>query len=314
MTNYKLFDRNTTSLIYGYQRNAIQRMLDFDYVAGRDIPSVEAIINPTALKGGLHKAFSGDKEIMIPIYPTISAAVANHPKMATMINFASFRSAYDVTMEALEVEQFKSITVIAEGIPERFTKIIKARAVEIGDKILIGPSTVTQTVPARSRSAALRLTAEYGHDMENVHKPSVYALLSTRWRFGLESGWTYFREQTENQAIADQLYIGDINIIHRFAQSENIQMRSGMGLRLMPGEDQVDLGFNFTYGMDIYPTNPLVFSASVDIGNLGMAFLLHWRAHVGVIFWGLEIFAGGDGWLIGDVAIGGLSGGLRIWL
>ncbi len=38
------------------------------------------------------------------------------------------------------------------------------------------------------------------------------------------------------------------------------------------------------------------------------------RAHMGVVFWGLEIFAGWDGWLIGDVAIGGLSGGLRIWL
>ena len=190
---------------------------------------------------------------------------------------------------------------------------IEVETTQDGD-YLIGPSTVTQTVPARSRSAALRLTAEYGHDMENVHKPSVYALLSTRWRFGLESGWTYFREQSENQAIADQLYIGDINVIHRFAQSENIQMRSGMGLRLMPGEDRVDLGFNFTYGMDIYPTNPLVFSAGVDIGNLGMAFLLHWRAHMGVVFWGLEIFAGGDGWLIGDVSISGLSGGLRLWL
>ncbi len=190
---------------------------------------------------------------------------------------------------------------------------IEVETTQDGD-YLIGPSTVTRTVPARSRSAALRLTAEYGHDFENVHKPSGYALLSTRWRFGLESGWTYFREQSENRAIADQLYIGDINIIHRFAQNENIQMRSGMGLRLMPEEDRVDLGFNFTYGMDIYPTSPLVFSASVDIGNLGMAFLLHGRAHMGLVFWGLEIFAGWDGWLIGDVAIGGLSGGLRIWL
>ncbi len=190
---------------------------------------------------------------------------------------------------------------------------IEVETTQDGD-YLIGPSTVTRTVPARSRSAALRLTAEYGHDFENVHKPSGYALLSTRWRFGLESGWTYFREQSENQAIADQLYIGDINLIYRFVQIENIQMRSGAGLRLMPGEDRVDLGFNFTYGIDIYPTKPLVFSASVDIGNLGMAFLLHWRAHVGLIFWGLEIFAGGDGWLIGDVSITGLSGGLRIWL
>jgi hypothetical protein len=43
----ELFDRNTQSFIYNNQVNATQRMLDFDYAAGRETSSVAAIINPT---------------------------------------------------------------------------------------------------------------------------------------------------------------------------------------------------------------------------------------------------------------------------
>ena len=42
----ELFSCNTQSFIYNNQVNATQRMLDFDYAAGRKIPSVAAIINP----------------------------------------------------------------------------------------------------------------------------------------------------------------------------------------------------------------------------------------------------------------------------
>ena len=45
--NYVLFDRNTKAFVYGYQTNAIQRMLDFDYVCNRPGPSISAIIIPT---------------------------------------------------------------------------------------------------------------------------------------------------------------------------------------------------------------------------------------------------------------------------
>ncbi len=142
MKDYKLFDRNTEAVIYGYQRNAIQRMLDFDYVSSREKPSVTAIVNPTALKGGLHKAFMGEKELLIPIYPTIADVMKNHSTIETMVNFASFRSAFPTTMEALDYDQLRVISVIAEGMPERYAKEVTAKAKKIGGKILIGPATV----------------------------------------------------------------------------------------------------------------------------------------------------------------------------
>ena len=45
--DYILFDKDTQAFIYNMQTNAVQRMLDFDYVAGRKTPSVAAIVNPT---------------------------------------------------------------------------------------------------------------------------------------------------------------------------------------------------------------------------------------------------------------------------
>jgi len=76
--SYSLFDRSTQALIYGFQVNAIQRMLDFDYICKRETPSVAAIINPT--RSGLHKCFWGTEEIFIPMYRTTPEAASSQPQ------------------------------------------------------------------------------------------------------------------------------------------------------------------------------------------------------------------------------------------
>ncbi|MHC1564915.1 MAG: citrate/2-methylcitrate synthase [Candidatus Syntropharchaeales archaeon] len=139
MADYELFTRDTKSIIYGLQTNAIQRMLDFDYVCRREIPSVAAVVNPG--RRGLHKAFFGTREILIPIYPNLKEAASNHPDADVLINFASFRSAYPTTMEALDIETIRTITIIAEGVPERRAREIIAKA-KLKGKMIIGPATV----------------------------------------------------------------------------------------------------------------------------------------------------------------------------
>jgi hypothetical protein len=115
--SYTLFDRNTKAFVYGFQTNAIQRMLDFDYICKRDGPSIAAIINPS--RAGIHKAFWGTKEIIIPMFRTIPDAAKAYPDADVMVNFASHRSAFDTSMEALEQPSIKTVAVIAEGVPER---------------------------------------------------------------------------------------------------------------------------------------------------------------------------------------------------
>jgi len=139
MENYKLFDKNTQAIIFGFQQRAIQRMIDFDYACERETPSIAAIVNPT--RDGYHKCFWGSEEIILPMYTTIEEAAKNHPQADVMINFASFRSAYPRTKEAFEIDSIRTVAIIAEGIPERYAKELVAIAKQKG-KWIIGPATV----------------------------------------------------------------------------------------------------------------------------------------------------------------------------
>ena len=58
-----------------------------------------------------------------------------------MVNFASLRSAYDVTLEAIKIDQLRTIAIIAEGIPENMTRTLNKKAKDKG-VIIIGPATV----------------------------------------------------------------------------------------------------------------------------------------------------------------------------
>ena len=58
----------------------------------------------------------------ILVYTTIEEAVSKHPDVDVVVNFASFRSAYDVTLDAMRFPCIKTIAIIAEGIPENLTR------------------------------------------------------------------------------------------------------------------------------------------------------------------------------------------------
>ncbi|MBI5159348.1 ATP citrate synthase [Candidatus Micrarchaeota archaeon] len=137
--DYVLFDENSQALVYGFQVNAVQRMLDFDFICKRAKPSVAAIIAPG--QGVSHKFFYGTKEIMVPIYSDTVRAVSAHPHADVFINFASFRSAYSTSVEALNIKSIRTIVIIAEGVPERRARELIALAGKLG-KHVIGPATV----------------------------------------------------------------------------------------------------------------------------------------------------------------------------
>ena len=57
-------------------------------------------------------------EIAIPVVGTVAEAAALCPTADVFVNFASFRSAFDSTMEALVEPTIRTVAVIAEGVPE----------------------------------------------------------------------------------------------------------------------------------------------------------------------------------------------------
>jgi ATP-citrate lyase alpha-subunit len=147
----QLFTRNTQAIFWNNNTTAIQRMLDYDYTIKRDKPSVAAIVAPTA-SGKFEKFFYGPDEIMIPTYKCTADAKAEQPQADVLLNFASFRTAYDVTMEALQIGGFSSIMITAEGIPERLARKMNQTARDAG-VVVIGPATVGAIAPGAFKIA-----------------------------------------------------------------------------------------------------------------------------------------------------------------
>ncbi|KAJ3197486.1 citrate synthase [Irineochytrium annulatum] len=134
------FSGKTRSFIYGMQPRAVQGMLDFDFMCKRAEPSVACMIYPF---GGHHvqKFYWGTKETLMPVYTSIEEACAKFPDVDVVINFASFRSVYESTMQLLTFAQFKTIAIIAEGVPERRARQL-LHAAKAKDVLIIGPATV----------------------------------------------------------------------------------------------------------------------------------------------------------------------------
>jgi ATP citrate (pro-S)-lyase len=165
-SKYELFDRNTQAFIYNNQVAATQRMLDFDFASGRQTPSVAAIINPSG-SDSFAKFYFGTREILIPVYKTIEKAARKHPNVDVLINFASFRSAALSTEETLAIPQIHTIVIIAEGVPERRTKFLTAKAKALG-KVIIGPATV-----GGIKAGAFKI-GNTGGTIENIIESKLY--------------------------------------------------------------------------------------------------------------------------------------------
>jgi len=165
MKDYELFTRDTKAFIYGAQTAALQRMLDFDYLCRKESPSVVAMITPE--RGGFEKFFWGTREIRIPRIRSIAEAAERFPEADALVNFASQRSAFDATMEALAIDTIRTIAVIAEGVPERQARIMAATAKGKG-KWIIGPATV-----GGIKAGAFKIANTAG-TMENIVAAKLY--------------------------------------------------------------------------------------------------------------------------------------------
>jgi len=153
-----LFTKDTQAIFWNNNKSAIQRMLDYDYTIGREKPSVAGIVAPTS-GNKFDKFFWGGDEVMIPLFKNTTEANKAQPQADVLLNFASFRTAYDVTMEALNLEVFKTIMITAEGIPERLARGMNEFAKSKGVSV-IGPATVGGIVPGAFKIANVGGTIE----------------------------------------------------------------------------------------------------------------------------------------------------------
>lgn len=123
LPTHALFNDKTRCFVYGLQPRAVQGMLDFDFICKRSSPSVAGIIYTF---GGqfVSKMYWGTSETLLPVYQEATKAMAKHPDVDVVVNFASSRSVYSSTLELMEFPQIKTIAIIAEGVPERVSILV----------------------------------------------------------------------------------------------------------------------------------------------------------------------------------------------
>jgi ATP citrate (pro-S)-lyase len=165
INKFNTINKHTKCAILGYHKNAIQRMLDFDYMCGHLDRTVLCIIEERQSKDTMESFFYGNNSVLIPVYTSLESAIENHnPEL--IINFLSFRSAYESTLKILDTI-VQTIVIIAEGIPELFTRKLKDKANKL-NKTIIGPATVGGIFGGEFR------IANTGGSNENLLKCKLY--------------------------------------------------------------------------------------------------------------------------------------------
>jgi ATP-citrate lyase alpha-subunit len=275
--DYILFDRDTTAIVFGNQQAAVQRMLDFDYLSRRKQPSVAAVINPSGGSKELMKVFFGGQEIVIPVYNKLETTVEQYPEADVVINFASFRSAYSISLEALKIPSIKTVVIIAEGLPERQTRELAALSKKLG-KWIIGPATVGGFVPGafkigNSGGALSNLTMSklYRTGSVGFVSKSGGMLNEMANMISLNSDGVY-----EGIAIGGDKYPGSTLVEHllRYEANPNIKMMVVLGE--VGGKDEYDIADALQAGKLTKPliawvtgTSAKVFPTEVQFGHAG---------------------------------------------
>jgi ATP citrate (pro-S)-lyase len=233
------FTPETRSIVYGLQTTAVQGMLDFDFMCKRKRPSVACMVFPFS---GNHytKLYWGTEETLVPVYTTIAEAVAKHPEVTIMINFASFRSVYETVEDALNFsDKIKTIAIIAEGVPESQTRKIIKDAAEKGVGI-IGPATVGGIKPGCFR------IGNTGGMLDNIimsklYRPGSVAYVSKSGGMSNELNNIVSRNSDgvyEGVAIGGDRYPGSLFLDHLLRYQDNPEVKMMVLLGEVGGIDE----------------------------------------------------------------------------
>ena len=234
------FTKDTQAIFYNLKAKPIQQMLDYDYLCKREIPSISAIVHPG--RKGFHKAFFGKKEILIPLYSSIQEAVKKHNQAEVLVNFASFRSAYESSKEALSTKEIKSIFIVAEGVPERQTRELIALAKE-KEKLIVGPSSVGGIIAGK-----LRIGYAGGKNENiinsNLHQPGSIGLVSKSGGM-MNELFNIISKTTdginEGIAIGGDSYPGSTLLDHILRYEANSKIKMIIALSELGGRDEYNI-------------------------------------------------------------------------
>lgn len=138
-------------LVAGNHTKIIQSILDFDYAAGREAPSVVGIISSGRKR---QKFFWGDEETLISVYADVEAVKNRGLKPDFLLCITSAASTPRMTRMFFDnFPAAKGAHLFAEGVAERDAlELVKEYGAE---KLIAGPSGVGLCVPGALKLGAI---------------------------------------------------------------------------------------------------------------------------------------------------------------
>ena len=201
---------------------------------------------------------------------------------------------------------------VLESEEEAFQGFPTAPYANGSDGYLVFDSVETDDLASDTRAWGGRLSLDAGTNFDGVTTQTGRLRLDTDSRFGLDTEWANLFER--NAGSSDWLGRGDCNLVVRFAQSPRVQFHSGIGINWLADRNNADVGFNFTYGVDLFPVDPVVTSATIDLGKIGDASLIHFRGTVGaMISPRLHLYTGYDLLDLEGASIHSFLTGIEFW-
>jgi succinyl-CoA synthetase alpha subunit len=149
----KIRETQLKIVVIGNHPGIIQSMLDYDFLVGRTAPSIGAIV---ATGRNFNRYFFGKKEILLPVYPTLSRIPSQLKSQTnTVLNVSSGRRVLTSMIEAIDT--FPNLifgTIFAEGVPEKHAIDLFEYAKD-KNVSLVGPSSVGVVIPGSCKVGAI---------------------------------------------------------------------------------------------------------------------------------------------------------------
>lgn len=158
-----------------------------------------------------------------------------------------------------------------------------------------------------------RFRAAYGSNFDDRNMLYGNVIINTKGVFGIDTEFSR-RDDGRRPVLADsQFWVGDANLIYRLSQIRNVMLRVGAGINWLDDGTNSEIGFNTTYGMDIYIAKPWLISTTLDWGSLGSDTVWHWQFTGGIDLGRFELFIGYDFHQIGNRERKNLIAGAGFW-
>jgi acyl-coenzyme A synthetase/AMP-(fatty) acid ligase/succinyl-CoA synthetase alpha subunit/succinyl-CoA synthetase beta subunit len=236
-----LFTLSDTCIVIGKQNSTIQTSLDYDYKCGRT-PSIRSIVfdeeatHQTEFKWGKHM-------IKIPCYKTISECLQNDNQSTIVVNLEGVEKVFESTKEILVQRQFRSLFIIAEGLPQRKCKLLVKLAREKG-VTLFGPSSIGLIKPG-----VIKIASSAGSikncELCGLFKSGSVAYIAKSG--GLSNELNYIISQTtdgvyEGVSIGGEKYIGSGIVENALRLNELSDVKTIVILSENGGTEEYELG------------------------------------------------------------------------